>query len=292
MNNLGFRNLTTDSPIHSLCLSVLLVMLSTTFGTIAGAETDSQADPGIVVYPASDDELQTVREGNVFTAAIPIRNPYDRAVRIIRKESTCVCNTLETEKDFLLPGESTTLHFAVPNERISGRGSQIVWLYLSDPDFEPIEVRIRWLVEATVAVDLLPPNQREIKRPDDVLWRDIYRLESVERPEDGSKLQKNMLLSTSVTETPEGGFAILGIDYAGSLWTFTTRKVNDQQSLVMLRAADPNAVMPQGTFEETFTIRTNHPDKAAIVIELGTMIDPEAGKPVDNPLLQPPIPMP
>ncbi|TVR42612.1 MAG: hypothetical protein EA402_11405 [Planctomycetota bacterium] len=273
-------------PALPLTISILVGIALWGLSNIRlGAEED---DPGIFHYPPLGAEITTVQEGESFVAAIPIRNPNNRAGRIVRTDSTCVCNVLKTEHTFLLPGQETILHFDVANERTSGKASQIVWLYFSDPEFDPLEVRIRWNVEPTVTVDVLPPNQREMTRPEDPLWRDIGRLESIERPEDGRNLVKNLLLSTTPKQTPEGGLEVKEVLYEGSIWTFTIRRLNDQQSLVLLRAADPEAVLPQGVFEETFTIRTNHPRKPEIVMELGTKIDPEAGRQVDNPLLNPP----
>lgn len=271
---------THHSCFHILATAALLFTAS----TLLCAEDD----PGVYTYPAAGEELREVREGESFRAAIPIRNNYDRAIRITRFDSTCACNVLRTDSQFLIPGEETTLHFEVDTDNLSGLARQTVWMYLSDPGFDPLQVTIHWNIRPMVAVDALPPNQREMQRPEDTLWRDIYRVESHERPQDARRLQKNLLLSTPPEETPEGGFEVTEVSYEGRIWAFTIRRVDERHSLVLLRPQDPDAELPQGTFEETFTILTNHPVKQRIVMESGVKIDPDAGRQVDNPLLQPP----
>ncbi|TVR12888.1 MAG: DUF1573 domain-containing protein [Planctomycetota bacterium] len=269
-------------------LSFFALVLLSASGSIFADDTDG----GIFTYPGEDAEIQTIREGEPFRAAIPIRNNYDRAIRIARFDSTCACNVLRTDSDFLIPGEETTLHFEVDTDNLSGRARQTVWMYLSDPGFDPLQVTIQWNIRPLVAVDALPPDQQDIHRPEDSLWRDIYRVESHERPENAGRLQKNLLVSTPPEETPEGGLEVTQITYEGSIWQFVIRQVDEHRSLVLLRAKDPDAELPQGTFEETFTIHTNHPIKHTIVMESGVKVDPDAGREVQNPLIGGPPPMP
>ncbi|HAT10308.1 MAG TPA: hypothetical protein DCS97_06890, partial [Planctomycetes bacterium] len=81
-----------------------------------------------------------VREAERFSARIIVRNPYQRAVRIVRLDTTCSCSKLELASRFLIPGETTTLDIESDNWRRSGPQQIRVSLFLSDPDLEPIEV--------------------------------------------------------------------------------------------------------------------------------------------------------
>jgi hypothetical protein len=248
----------------------------------------SAADSGIFSNVAEGQALPSVLEGEPFRAQIRIANPYDRAMRIVSKDSTCVCNVLQEDDSFLIPGEETILHFETPTENKSGETNQRVWLFSSDPDFDPLEVRLSWMVRPLVAVDALPPNTRPTGRPEDKQWRDIYRLTAHERPDELHKLSENLIVSVPEDQIPEGGFAIEGIEYEGQIWRFVTKAIDERHWLVAARPADTAGTVGEGEFEETFTIRTNHPKKSAISIEIATAIDPDAGRPAANPFAAPP----
>ena len=120
------------------------------------------------------------------------------------------------------------------------------------------------------------------------MWRDIYRLESAKRPDQAATMQKNLLISTVPAEMPEGGLKVLKAEYGGSIWKVSIRQVDDLHTFVFLRPADPEAILPQGDFEEKLVLTTNHSGKPTIEIEVGTRIDPNAGRGQENPLFAPP----
>ena len=271
-------------------LSIAIACFFGTANTISALELINKPSVEDHIYhiPALDGQLSTVRETEPFKAQVTITNPYNRAGRIVRTDSTCVCTVLKVDKEFLLPGDSTNVHYEVPNERTSGTVKQIVWLYFSDPDFEPIEIRFRWNVQPLVAVDVLPPNHNQAARPEDIMWRDIYRLESAIKPNEATKLVKNLLISAVQEEMPEGGLKVLNVQYEGKLWQISQREVDTLNTFIFLRPADPDATLAQGDFEEKLVITTNKPGKETIEIEVGTRVDPNAGRPPQNPLFAPP----
>jgi hypothetical protein len=225
-----------------------------------------------------------VREKDDFAADIPIRNPYDRAVRITRLDSNCVCSRLEVGERFLLPGASTTLHLAAANRNRSGAQNVSVSLYVSDPEFEPIEAVARWNVRAAVQVDAIGPGMDPAVRPADTAWQDVYRYVAKERPDELGRLRKRIRLSCPAGEPPAGGLALTAIEYPGTLWRFAQTTQADGSILVTATARDPEGVAKEGTYDEQVVLRTNHPDKAAIALRFLVLIDRQAGSKSIDPM--------
>lgn len=236
------------------------------------------------------DSAPVFREVVPFSAVITVQNPYDRAVKVARLDTTCSCSKLELATRFLLPGEKTTLAIGASNLRRSGKQQVRVSLFLSDPDFDPIEVWARWHVRPAVAVDLIEAGRPSLERPADDAWRDIYRLVADERPDEPKRLRKRIRLSCPPEESPPGGLRVEGIDYPGTLWRFSATDQGNGSWLVTGSARDPEAVAPEKVSDERVVIRTNHPDKPAIELILVTTISKEAGRQALDPLLPPPPP--
>lgn len=238
------------------------------------------------------DSAPVFREVVPFSAVITVQNPYDRAVKVARLDTTCSCSKLELATRFLLPGEKTTLAIGASNLRRSGKQQVRVSLFLSDPDFDPIEVWARWHVRPAVAVDLIEAGRPSLERPADDAWRDIYRLVADERPDEPKRLRKRIRLSCPPEESPPGGLRVEGIDYAGSLWRFETRQQENGSILVVATSADQQGPLKEGEYAESFTIRTNHPDKPRIEMRIDARISKDAGRVAVDPMqaLMPPGP--
>lgn len=220
----------------------------------------------------SPEAAPVLRESDTFRAVITLHNPYPRAIRIARLDSTCVCSKLELSSHFLIPGEAATLTVEAANLRRSGAQKTRVSLFLSDPDLEPIEAWCWWTVREAVAVDAIPPGTPALDRPADPAWRDIYRFIADERPDEPQRLRKRIRLSSPPEETPPGGLRVEGIDYAGSLWAFAQRTLENGAVVITATARDQQGPLPQGEFEEIVTLRTNHPDKPRIDLHFGVRI--------------------
>lgn len=245
---------------------------------------------------AGPEAAPLLRESETFTAAIEIRNPYDRAVRVRRPlDATCSCATLEIRDVFLLPGESTVIDISVVNANKSGPQDVRIYAYVTDPEFEPIEALALWSVRPTVAVDALPPGADPLARPADSAWRDIYRLFAEERPDEPQRLKRRLRLSCPPEEAPKEGLQVLGIDYAGKLWSLTPRRQDDGSWLVAVGPKEGLDMLPEGDHLEQAVIRTNHPGKPAITIRLDASITKDAGRRAVDPFGAggfPPPPMP
>lgn len=226
----------------------------------------------------------TVRESEPFQARVTVRNPYDRAVRIARIDTTCACSKLELGSRFLIPGETTTLEVAAASAMRSGPQHVRISLFVSDPDLEPIEVWCWWNVREMVAVDAIPPGASPDERPDDQAWRDIYRFVAHERPDEPQRLRKRVRLSCPPEEVPPGGLRVEGIDYPGTLWTFASRQLSDAAVLVTATARDKEGPLPEGLHEETVVIRTNHPGKPRIELRFEAQLDTRAGRDPRDPM--------
>lgn len=263
----------------------LLVVLCLSTGPIATAAALVVAE-----HPSPGTPVPEVVEGQEIAYDVPFRNPYDFAIRIIDTDSTCTCNRLELAETFLLPGQATILHFATGSERHSGNKDQRVWLFASDPDTEAMEIVLRWRVRPHVAVDVLPPNSDPRQRPADHAYRDIYQLIAHERPDEPHRLDERLLLSCPPEGTPPGGLQVAGVDYAGAIWEFVAMPIDERHVLVRGRARTGLERLPEGLHAETFTIRTNHPDKPAIEIAIEAAFDFEAGRAVKALGEQPLIP--
>lgn len=219
-----------------------------------------------------------VRETALFVTSITITNPYDRAVKIVRLDSTCTCAHLDLDEKFLLPGASSVLHLSSENHNRSGSQHVNVSLYVSDPELEPIEAVARWNVLAAIQVDAIGPNMDPKVRPDQTAWHDIYRYVAKTRPDELHRLRKRIRLSCPSGEAPAGGLKLTAIDYPGTLWSFVQSQQPDGSILVTAKAKDPQTEAVEGTYDERVVLHTNHPDKAIIELTFLALVDKQAGQ--------------
>ena len=224
---------------------------------------------------------QELPEGEPLSATVSLVNRHARAVRIERMDSSCVCSRLEVGTRFLLPGASATVAVMVDTRNRSGPQRLLITAFLTDPELEPLEEELRWVITPAVLVDALPPGAPSDRRPEPA-WQDIYRFTAHERPDEPNRLRKRIRL---VGSNP--GFRVEGVDYSGNLWRFITAAQADGSWLVTGLAAS-DGVLPIGRVEETVIIRTNHPTKPSITLLFSTRIDQDAGRQVADPLLPPP----
>jgi hypothetical protein len=234
----------------------------------------------------------TLREVEPFVARIPVRNPYDRAVKVRLLDPTCSCATLEMAEKFILPKSTTTLNIAVLNHNRSGAMSVGVTVFLTDPELETIEVTARWNIRACVQVDAITTGADPLARPEDPAWRDVYRYISKVRPDELGRLRKRIRLSCPEGELPAGGLKLDGIDYAGTLWAFAPVVQANGSILVTASARDPEAEFKVGDYDEAVILRTNHPDKARIELRFQSAVSRDAGARAVDPQggLVPPLP--
>ena len=238
----------------------------------------------------------TLREIEPFVAHIPVRNPYDRAVKVKLLDPTCSCATLEMPERFILPKSTTTLNIAVINTNRSGPMSVGVSVFLTDPEMQTIEVVARWTIRACVQVDAIGPTMDPLKRPEDPAWHDVYRYVSKVRPDELNRLRKRIRVSSPVEETPVGGLKIEGVDYTGTLWAFAPVTQPDGSILITASARDQDKEFRVGDYDEPVIVRTNHPDKSRIELRFQTAISRDAGARTIDPqsgLVPPPgLPLP
>lgn len=226
---------------------------------------------------ATADSAPRVAEHELFSDRIPFRNPFDRAIQITQTDSTCTCETLAPSSYFLLPYQSAELSFAVTNHNRSGLQQQRVWLEVSDPGLPRIPFVVRWTVTPNVTADILPAAGPFDQRPANTAFHNIYGYTSHVRPDEPQRLRKLVLISSPQESIPDGGLRITGIDYQGSIWTFTTR-INDNGSILFIAtASEREGPLPIGEFEEPVVVHTNHPLKPRLDMMFYTAIDPHAG---------------
>ncbi len=219
-------------------------------------------------------------ENQPYRTQVTVRNPYDRAVRIERLDSTCTCTHLKADRTLILPGDSATLSVEIDNNGKSGHQLVTTSVYLSDPEFEPIDVALAWTVRGAVTVDALPPRADPRERPEDRAWRDIARFLAHERPDEQNRLLKRVRLGSDLP--PPGGLQVLEVVYPGTIWSFTTENLGNGAWLVTGKARNPDATGPEGSFDETVTVRTNHPMKPTVSLTFSTILDRKAGsQPID-----------
>ncbi len=244
--------LDTQAPFPILCLVVL-----------AGSAT-----------PAAD----IIPEHLPYRTTLTITNPYARAVNVQQVDSTCTCSELVIGDRFLLPGGSTTLAATVDNRNHSGDQRIGISVYLTDPAYEPIEAELRWTVQAAVLVDGVPPGADPRNRPADRAWQDVYRYVANERPDEPQRLRKRIRIAAPAESTPSGGLLVTAIDYRGSIWDWTSERLDTNVWLISGAAKPGLTALPIGTHDEAVVIRTNHPHKPTIELSVIAVIDPQAGR--------------
>jgi hypothetical protein len=226
---------------------------------------------------ADAEHAPLLRESEPFIATVAVRNPYDRAAKVKLLDPSCSCATLEISSTFILPHQTADLHIAVLNHDRSGPQHIGVTVFLTDPEFEAIEVNTYWTVRAAVQVDALPPSADPLARPADKAWQDVYQYVAKARPDELNRLRKRIRLSCPPEELPAGGLKVLAIDYAGSLWRFAPTAQADGSILILATARDPAATAPEGELSEKVVVHTNHADKPAITLTFLSDITKDAG---------------
>ena len=248
--------------------STVLALLATLLLNSAEIQTaEEQADPN---QEAAD--VLTLREHEDFKHVFTVINPHERAVRVQKIDTSCACITTDLGKYFLIPEEKTTLSVQVSNERSSGLRKYKVWLYVTDPELEAIEIISEWIVVPDVAVDLIKSDPS--KRPENTKYRDIYRYISNVKPNEAKRLKKYVRLSTP--DELEGGFQVTP-HYDGKIWDFSTKTLDSKTVLLIAKARVSDEDLEVGLFQETVTLKTNQPHKAEFALQFFTNVDPNAG---------------
>lgn len=264
-------------------VSTFMLFLTLSIQLLNGA--DAVVTTGTDPDPA---ELPVLREHETFKRQYTVTNPFERAIRVERVDTSCKCIEQKLHKEFLIPGESTLLDIQIENDFYSGPRRHKVWLYVTDPELEAIEIVGKWIVKANIIVDLIKEDPSQ--RPADKRYRDIYRYTSNVKPDEGKRLKKYIRMNTP--DDIEGGLQITPT-YTGNIWAFSTKTLDPHTVLLIATARDPKAVMKEGLFQEDLIITSNHPHKKTFTLEFVTSVDKNAGnkeqKKVDFRL---PYPMP
>ncbi|MFW5698619.1 MAG: DUF1573 domain-containing protein, partial [Planctomycetota bacterium] len=125
-----------------------------------------------------------LREGRRLSVDFTITNPYDRAVRVKRLFSTCVCFKLTIDQRFLLPHAEATVSVAIDNSNTSGLQTQKIYIEFTDRRLELITRTLQWVVVPDVAVDSIPPAGPFDRRPERAVRRNVHLFTSHERPDE------------------------------------------------------------------------------------------------------------
>jgi hypothetical protein len=228
-------------------------------------------------------ELERIPEHQRYEKVLSVRNPHDRALRIEHQESSCSCDTLELGDRFLLPLQETTLTVAVTNDRLSGDRLHKVWFYPSNPNLTPIIVELGWHIVPNVSVDLLPGHAASTDRPTEANLRDVYAYTVWVRPDQAAQRMallgpdaRIIRLGSPAESRPQGGLSIERIEYAGALWRFETRRIDEGCTLLLATAAEGIAGVGAGSWSEPVVVHTNHPHKPRIELTFHTALDPQA----------------
>lgn len=262
-----------------------LLLCPLTITNLSGKDVD----PPVISNVPSEAAAPVVGESTPFRHVLTVRNPYDRAVRVDRLDTTCSCSKLVIKDKFLLPKGETTLEIEVANVNRSGPQSVGVSLFLTDPDFVPIETKFWWQVEADVQVDGIAGDEADtLKRPANRAWHDVYRYSAKVRPDEMHRLLKRIRLSSPAGKAPEGGLKVLAIEYPGTVWKLTPLTQSDGSILITATAREPDADAKEGEFHETAIVRTNHPRKAAITLSFDVLISKQAGATAVDPAMMGP----
>ncbi len=224
--------------------------------------------------------LPTVAEHERYRAILQATNPYDRAVKIERVDSTCPCAlpSLDDDAYFILPHQTVPMSIEVDNANRSGRQDYDISLYLTDPAAEPIELTVSWVVVPDIQVDLIAPGADPLRQPEDRGFRDVYRYVAKTRPDELHRLSKRVRLACPDAAALPGGLQVTGVEYAGRLWAFTPQAQTDGSVLVLAAARDPAmADPPLGLIDEKAVLLTNHPHKPRITLTFTAYIGKDAG---------------
>ncbi|MBA2480383.1 MAG: DUF1573 domain-containing protein [Planctomycetes bacterium] len=232
----------------------------------------------------SADQAPEVRENTPFKATIPILNTNDRAVRVKLIDSTCTCTKLELKDHFLLPQGRTSLDIDIPSTNRSGPQSVHISLFLSDPEYQPIEIDVWWKVRACIQVDAIGPREDPLERPADKAWQDIYRYVADERPDELNRLRKRIRLSCPEGEAPADGLKVSSIEYPGTIWKFTPVAQPNGSVLIVASARDEGGTGVEGEYHEKVLVHTNHPDKPVIELKFTTILSKDAGRRALDPM--------
>lgn len=261
----------TTVVLGALLISVLCGMGS----GLAGAESNEHNNQQPVAEQTaaiSETRDLILREHQDFVHTFTVQNPYERAVRIDKTDTSCTCIEFELSDKFLLPGESCQLKVRVSNAFYSGPRKYKVWLYLSDPEYAPLLIRTDWTVKEDLAVDLIINDPS--KRPENKKYRDIYRYVAHVRPDEAKRLRKYVRISTP--DQLEDGLQVTP-HYDGQIWSFTTKTLDAHSVLLIAKAKDPSAQLETGLFQEIVRIETNHPHKSNFELQFYSNIDDKAG---------------
>lgn len=269
--------------------AVLIILALSIALLVAGRSSASEVENSNVAAPELAPALP---ERTPFAARITVRNPHDRAAKVERLDASCTCMQLKLAENFLLPHQSTTLEITVDDTNRSGPQHMGVSVYFTDDELEPIEVQCWWSVIPDIAVDALAPRAETTARPADIAWRDIYKFVAHERPDELNRLNKRLRLESPADTQPTGGLQILGLDYAGPVWQFTPLKQADGSWLITAVAKNAAVELPEKTYDETLTIRTNHPHKPTVKVQFVAIISKKAGRENIDPLMPAPPMLP
>jgi hypothetical protein len=233
---------------------------------------------------AADEAMPSLREYEPLKIAKTIRNPYDRAIKVEKIDSTCSCTNLYLHDYFLLPNAATTVDVEVDNNNRSGAQRINVSFYLSDTEFEQIELELLWKVIPSVTIDVIPPGTESLERPSDERYRDIYSyVIPPVRPDELHRLRKLIRLGSQPDDVPDGGLQLTAIEYTGDVWKLTQSTQGNGSILILAEARDPAQVASEGMRDETIALVTNHPRKPRISLRFVTVISKDAGKVVHDP---------
>ncbi len=228
---------------------------------------------------AGEADAPTVFEDQPIQADITVRNPNDFAVRVERVEANCTCTRLELPEKFLLPKATTVLHAAVNSANRSGYQQMGVSIFLTDPDCELISVALRWHVAPLITVDALPlDHDPRSGRPPDRAFLDVYRFTTQVRPDELSRMRKRVLVRGNPATDPPGGLRILGIEYPGTRWKFTSEDLGGGAWLIRAGAKDEAAEGTLGSTDERVVVRTNQPRKPTFTLEFAARISRDIGR--------------
>ncbi len=251
---------------HLPCLLLLALLATVSLGATTTDDGPTRLVPRL-------------REGRRLSVDFTITNPYDRAVRVKRLFSTCVCFKLTVDQRFLLPHAEATISVAIDNSNTSGLQTQRIYVEFTDRRLEMITRTLQWMVVPDVAVDSIPPSGPFDRRPEKAIRRNVYLFTSHERPDELHRLEEIIMVTSPPLTRPAGGLKVTGLEYDGSLWNWQQRQIDPGTVLIVGRAANPDAEREPAVLKEKLIVHTNHPRKAKIELRIYTALDYEATDP-------------